>query len=167
MSIVDTNTLIAAGSLGKRFGDVVAVHDVSFTVGAGEVFGLLGPNGAGKTTVVRMLATLSSIDSGSASIAGHDVAAEPDAVRRVIGLAGQAAAVDEKLSARENLELFARLYKLPKPVRRRRIAELIDSKAGLAARALDGSDAEVSSSANIQTEALVALLTDALERELG
>ncbi len=115
-----------ANALAKRFGEVVAVDDVSFTVGASEVLGLLGPNGAGKTTVVRMLTTLSSIDSGSASIAGHDVADDPDAVRRVIGLAGQSAAVDEKLSARENLELFARLYKLAKPIRRRRIADLIE-----------------------------------------
>lgn len=119
-------TLITAVSLGKRFGEVVAVDDVSFAIEAGEVLGLLGPNGAGKTTVVRMLTTLTSIDSGAASIAGHDVAGDPDAVRRVIGVAGQAAAVDEKLSARENLELFARLYKLARPVRRRRIAELIE-----------------------------------------
>lgn len=118
--------LIVAESLQKRFGEVLAVDDVSFTVAEGEVLGLLGPNGAGKTTAVRMLTTLSSIDSGSASIAGHDVAGDPDAVRRVIGLAGQSAAVDEKLSARENLELFARLYKLARPVRRRRIAELIE-----------------------------------------
>ena len=86
----------------KRFGDVVAVDDVGFSVGRGEVLGLLGPNGAGKTTVVRMLTTLTSIDSGSASIVGHDVTADAEAVRKVIGLAGQAAAVDEKLSAREN-----------------------------------------------------------------
>ena len=109
----------------KRFGEVVAVDDVGFSVGRGEVLGLLGPNGAGKTTVVRMLTTLTSIDSGSASIAGHDVTADAESVRRVIGLAGQAAAVDEKLSARENLELFARLYKIRKAVRRRRIEELI------------------------------------------
>lgn len=118
--------VIEAVSLSKAFGDVVAVDDVSFSVARGEVLGLLGPNGAGKTTVVRMLTTLTSIDAGSASIAGHDVAGEAESVRRVIGLAGQAAAVDEKLSARENLELFARLYKLPKPVRRKRIGELID-----------------------------------------
>jgi ABC-2 type transport system ATP-binding protein len=118
--------LIKARSLGKHFGEVVAVDDVSFEVERGRVLGLLGPNGAGKTTVVRMLTTLTSIGAGSASIVGHDVAENPEAVRRVIGLAGQAAAVDEKLSARENLELFARLYKLAKPRRRRRIAELIE-----------------------------------------
>lgn len=121
-----TTLVIEARSLGKSFGEVIAVDDVSFSVGRGEVLGLLGPNGAGKTTVVRMLTTLTSIDAGSATIAGHDVVGDAEAVRRVIGLAGQAAAVDDKLSARENLELFARLYKLPGPVRRRRISELID-----------------------------------------
>ena len=110
----------------KRFGDVVAVNDVSFSVARGEVLGLLGPNGAGKTTAVRMLTTLTSIDQGSARIAGNDVSTDPDSVRRVIGLAGQAAAVDEKLTARENLELFARLYKLPRVQRRRRIDDLIE-----------------------------------------
>lgn len=117
--------LIEARHLGKQYGDVVALEDVSFSVAEGEVFGLLGPNGAGKTTAVKMLTTLTSIDSGSARIAGHDVATDSEAVRGSIGLAGQAAAVDEKLTARENLELFARLYKLPKQQRRRRIDELI------------------------------------------
>ena len=126
MSSQVIESLIEARSLGKRFGEVVAVDDVSFSVGRGEILGLLGPNGAGKTTVVRMLTTLTSIGAGSASIAGHDVASDANAVRRVIGLAGQAAAVDEKLSARENLELFARLYKLARPLRRRRIADLIE-----------------------------------------
>ncbi len=119
MSISVIEPMIEARSLGKSFGEVKAVDDVSFRVcSRGQVLGVLGPNGAGKTTVVRMLTTLTSIEAGSASIAGHDVAGEAEAVRRVIGLAGQAAAVDEKLSARENLELFARLYKLPKAVRR-------------------------------------------------
>jgi ABC-2 type transport system ATP-binding protein len=118
--------MIEARSLGKSFGDLRAVDDVSFHVGRGRVLGLLGPNGAGKTTVVRMLTTLSSLREGSASIAGHDVASEAEAVRTVIGLAGQAAAVDEKLTARENLRLFARLYKLPRATQRQRVAELID-----------------------------------------
>lgn len=118
--------LIEAHNLSKQFGDVVAINDVSFSVARGEVFGLLGPNGAGKTTAVKMLTTLTTLDRGSASIAGHDVSADPDAVRRVIGLAGQSAAVDEKLTARENLELFARLYKLPRVQRRQRIDNLID-----------------------------------------
>ncbi|MBT8241366.1 MAG: ATP-binding cassette domain-containing protein [Acidimicrobiia bacterium] len=118
--------MIEARSLGKSFSDVRAVDDVSFTVAPGQVLGLHGPNGAGKTTVVRMLTTLTSIGAGSASIFGRDVASEAEAVRNVIGLAGQAAAVDEKLSARENLRLFARLYKLPRPTQRQRVAELIE-----------------------------------------
>ena len=118
--------VIEGVSLGKIFGDVVAVDGVSLTVGRGKVLGLLGPNGAGKTTLVKMLTTLTSIDSGSASVGGNDVANNAEEVRRVIGLAGQAAAVDEKLTARENLELFARLYKLPRSVRRKRIGELIE-----------------------------------------
>jgi len=104
----------------------VAVDSVSLTVGRGKVLGLLGPNGAGKTTVVKMLTTLTSIDSGSASVGGNDVANDAEEVRRVIGLAGQAAAVDEMLTAREDLELFARLYKLPRSVRRKRIGQLIE-----------------------------------------
>jgi ABC-2 type transport system ATP-binding protein len=117
---------IDARSLGKRFGDVTAVRDVTFSVDRGQILGLLGPNGAGKTTTVRMLTTLTSIDEGSATIAGHDVTTDPEAARRVIGLAGQAAAVDEKLTTTENLELFGRLYKLTTKQRRTKSSELVD-----------------------------------------
>ena len=117
---------VAARGLSKSFGDTEAVRDLSFDARAGEVTGLLGPNGAGKTTTIKMLTTLLSIDSGTASIAGIDVAQRPDAVRRVIGLAGQSAAVDEKLTARENLELFGRLYKIQNPERGQRIDYLIE-----------------------------------------
>ena len=118
--------VIAATGLRKSFGEVEAVKDLSFSVAAGQVVGLLGPNGAGKTTTVNMLATLASIDAGSASIGGFDVATQPDLVRQLIGLAGQSAAVDEKLTGRQNLELFGRLYKLPGQDRKQRVAELID-----------------------------------------
>ncbi len=117
---------VAARGLFKSFGNTHAVTDLSFDARAGEVTGLLGPNGAGKTTTIKMLTTLLSIDAGSASIAGIDVASRPDAVRRVIGLAGQSAAVDEKLTARENLQLFGRLYKIPSAERSKRIDYLID-----------------------------------------
>lgn len=113
-------------ALSKSFGDVPAVADVSFSVRAGQVVGLLGPNGAGKTTTIKMLTTLMSIDSGTASVAGFDVGRQPDVIRQLIGVAGQGAAVDEKLTARENLSLFARLYKLPTAVRQQRVAELVD-----------------------------------------
>jgi ABC-2 type transport system ATP-binding protein len=132
MSIQNTATMatsgpvIAATGLRKSFGDIEAVKELSFSVAAGQVVGLLGPNGAGKTTTVNMLATLAAIDAGSASIGGFDVASQPDLVRQLIGLAGQSAAVDEKLTGRENLELFGRLYKLPGQERKRRAAELID-----------------------------------------
>lgn len=118
--------LLEADSLGKSFGETQAVADVSFGVRAGEVLGLLGPNGAGKTTTIKMLTTLLRIDAGAASVGGYDVATQPDVVRQLIGVAGQGAAVDEKLTARENLELFARLYKLPPQLRRRQIDTLIE-----------------------------------------
>ena len=103
-----TTLAIEAEHLVKRFGDQTAVDDVSFAVPEGSVLGLLGPNGAGKTTTVRMMTTLAKPTSGTARVAGHDVLREPDAVRRSMGLTGQAATVDELLTARENLWLIDR-----------------------------------------------------------
>jgi ABC-2 type transport system ATP-binding protein len=123
---VMSTSIVQADRLTKRFGDVTAVDGVSLTIDKGQVLGLLGPNGAGKTTLVRMLTTLLPIDDGIALVGGFDVAGDPQAVRRLIGLAGQSAAVDEKLTARENLELFGRLYKLPRSDRRARINGLIE-----------------------------------------
>ncbi|GAB2740912.1 daunorubicin resistance protein DrrA family ABC transporter ATP-binding protein [Nocardioides pakistanensis] len=114
---------VEAIDLVKRFGDNTAVDHVSFVVPQGTVLGLLGPNGAGKTTTVRMLTTLSVPTSGTGRVAGHDVVKEPDAVRRSMGLTGQAATVDELLTARENLRLIGRLAGLP----RRYVAEVTDS----------------------------------------
>ncbi|UYM04586.1 ATP-binding cassette domain-containing protein [Solicola gregarius] len=105
---------VEAIGLVKRFGDNTAVDDVSFVVPQGSVLGLLGPNGAGKTTTVRMLTTLSIPTSGTGRVAGHDIVKEPSAVRRSMGLTGQAATVDELLTARENLRLIGRLYGLPR-----------------------------------------------------
>ncbi|MBA2445630.1 MAG: ATP-binding cassette domain-containing protein [Nocardioidaceae bacterium] len=105
---------VEAIDLVKRFGDVVAVDGVSFSIPEGSVLGLLGPNGAGKTTMVRMLTTLSLPTSGTGRVAGHDVVTEPDAVRRSMGLTGQVATVDELLTGRENIRLIGRLYGLPK-----------------------------------------------------
>jgi ABC-2 type transport system ATP-binding protein len=118
--------VIAVKNLRKTFGSVEAVKDVSFEVESGQVVGLLGPNGAGKTTTINMLSTLLQIDAGEATVGGFDVRTQPDAVRQLIGLAGQSAAVDEKLTARENLELFGRLYKIPRVERRRRIEEMVE-----------------------------------------
>src|SRR3982751_4324351 len=100
---------IVVNDLRKRYGDVQALDGVSFAVREGEVFGLLGPNGAGKSTTVRALVTLTTPDSGSASVAGHDVLREQTAVRRVIGYVPQDSGVDELGTGRENLMLQGRV----------------------------------------------------------
>ena len=100
---------VVSDGLTKRFGDFTAVDDLDLTIPAGTVMSLLGPNGAGKTTTVRMLATLVPPTSGTAVVCGHDVVAEADAVRGLISLTGQFAALEDNLTARENLMLMARL----------------------------------------------------------
>ncbi len=120
------NVMVEAEGLQKSFGKVTAVAGLSFRVEAGTVLGLLGPNGAGKTTTVRMLATLLPMDGGRASVAGFDVRTQADMVRQSIGLAGQSAAVDENLTGRENLVMFARLYHLPRKVAVARAGELLE-----------------------------------------
>src|SRR5215831_355863 len=110
----------------KRFGPTVALDGARLEVPGGMVFGLLGPNGAGKTTLVRILATLLAPDAGQAEVFGHDVVREPAAVRELIGLTGQFAAVDELLTGRENLEMFGRLFKLSGEQAHRRAGELRD-----------------------------------------
>ncbi len=122
----ERTTAIEVEGLEKSFGDVVALGGLELEVEAGIVFGLLGPNGAGKTTLVRVLATLLQPTAGRASVLGHDVVAEPLAVRRRIGLAGQFAAVDEELTGRENLEMVGRLYRLTGVDARRRAVEVLE-----------------------------------------
>ena len=111
--------------LEKSFGTNPVLRGVDLRVEEGTVYGLLGPNGAGKTTLVRTLATLIKPDGGVARIAGHDVRTDPEAVRRVISLTGQYAAVDDLLTGRENLVMMARLRKLPADTARRRAKELL------------------------------------------
>jgi len=118
--------VIVADGLSKSYDDTIAVDNLSFEVQPGSIFALLGPNGAGKTTTINMLTTLLPIDDGRASIAGVDVTEHPDVARGLIGLAGQSAAVDAKLTARENLDLFGRLYKIRKAERQARTNELIE-----------------------------------------
>src|ERR1700741_452138 len=101
--------VIRASGLVKRFGDVTALDGLDLAVPQGTVLGLLGPNGAGKTTTVRIFATLLKPDGGRATVAGFDVVRQAQEIRSVIGLSGQYAAVDENLTGRENLILFARL----------------------------------------------------------
>jgi ABC-2 type transport system ATP-binding protein len=118
-------TMIRVSGLEKRFGTVQALTGIDFEVPVGTVLGLLGPNGAGKTTTVRILTTIISPDGGSASIDGIDVAADPAAVRGVIGLAGQYAAIDGNLTGYENLLLVGRLTHLPRSMSRSRATELL------------------------------------------
>ena len=112
-----TNNAITAEGLVKvyrsRKSEVRALDGLDLTVAEGRVLGLLGPNGAGKTTTVRILATLLRPDAGRATVAGFDVVKQAEQLRRVIGLSGQYAAVDENLTGRENLWMFGRLYQLP------------------------------------------------------
>jgi ABC-2 type transport system ATP-binding protein len=117
---------ITAAGLRKGYGGKTVLDGIDLQVPAGTVFALLGPNGAGKTTTVRILSTLIEADGGRASVAGHDLAAEPGAVRAAIGVTGQFSAVDSLLSARENLILMADLYHLGRRPGRRRAAELLD-----------------------------------------
>jgi daunorubicin resistance ABC transporter ATP-binding subunit len=101
--------VVVTNGLTRRFGDFVAVNNFDLEVSAGSVVSLLGPNGAGKTTIVRMLATLIKPTSGTATVCGHDVVEEADTVRSLLSLTGQFAALEDNLTARENLLLMARL----------------------------------------------------------
>jgi oleandomycin transport system ATP-binding protein len=120
------NYAIHAEGLVKHFGDTKALDGIDIAVPEGTVLGVLGPNGAGKTTAVRILATLLQPDAGTATIAGHDLAKDPVAVRRSIGLTGQYASVDEQLTGRENLILVARLLDFTRASAAQRAAELLE-----------------------------------------
>ena len=121
-----SSAAVRVEGLRKSFGRVDALTGVDLVVEPGTVLGLLGPNGAGKTTTVRILATLTEPDGGHAEVAGYDVVRDAAALRRVIGLAGQFAAVDESLTGRENIELVGRLYHLGGREARRRATDLLE-----------------------------------------
>lgn len=124
MSYISARDLVKTYQSSKT--TVVALDGLSLDVAQGSILGLLGPNGAGKTTTVKVLTTLITPDSGSASIDGIDVVAHPEKIRRMIGVSGQYAAVDENMTGLENLEMVGRLYHLPAKLARARAGELIE-----------------------------------------
>ncbi|MCM6773186.1 ATP-binding cassette domain-containing protein [Nocardia sp. CDC159] len=121
-----SQSAITVRGLRKSFGDKTVLNDIEFDVPTGSIFALLGPNGCGKTTTVHILSTYLRADAGDIRIGGHDIATEPDAVRAAIGVTGQFSAVDNYLTGEENLLLMADLCHLPRNVRRRRAAELLE-----------------------------------------
>jgi ABC-2 type transport system ATP-binding protein len=121
-----SDAAIVTQGLRRSFGPIKAVDGVDLAAPAGTVLGLLGPNGAGKTTIVRILTTLLTPDAGTARVAGYDVVRDAEALRSVIGLAGQYAAVDENLTGRENLDLVGRLHHLCRNEPRPRAEEMLE-----------------------------------------
>ena len=120
MGAIDVRNIV------KKFGDFEAVKGISFDVEEGEIFGLLGPNGAGKSTLIRMMTTLIPITAGKARIAGHDVAKEANAARRMIGVIPQALTSDLDLTVVENMNIYAKLYDVPAKERKTSIDELLE-----------------------------------------
>ncbi len=118
---------IEVDHLTKKFGDLVAVNEISFRVEDGEIFGLLGPNGAGKTTLIRMMTTLTPPTSGTARIAGRDITTDPDGVRNALGVIPQAMTSDPELTADENMLIHAKLYGVPANERDQLITDLLES----------------------------------------
>jgi ABC-2 type transport system ATP-binding protein len=124
--VTQPDTVIEIRGLRRTFGATTALDGVSLTAPAGKVLGLLGPNGAGKTTLVRILATLLAPTAGTARVLGCDVIKDAARLRSMIGLTGQVATVDELLTGRENLEMIAGLYHMPRSRARHRAAELLE-----------------------------------------
>jgi ABC-2 type transport system ATP-binding protein len=116
--------IITVENLTKRFGELVAVNDISFQVAPGEIFGFLGPNGAGKTTTINILCTLTKPSSGKATVNGYDVVHQQSEVRQSIGLVFQDPSLDERLSGWQNLYFHALVYNVPAAVRRQRIEQM-------------------------------------------
>ncbi len=126
-SMADRPAAIRVENAVKRYGNFEAVKDVSFSVADGEIFGLLGPNGAGKSTLIRMMTTLIPLTGGRAIVAGHDVAKDPDDVRRVIGVIPQALTSDPDLTVEENLSIYAKLYSVPRAQRTKNISDVLEA----------------------------------------
>lgn len=130
-------SIIRISKLTKKYGEFVAVNNITFDIKEGEIFGLLGPNGAGKTTTISMLSTINEPTSGSAKVNGHDIVKDKDRVRASIGIVFQDQSLDDQLTGRENLDLHGRLYGVPPDERKRaiirslKIVELEDKQNNL------------------------------------
>src|ERR671936_1909702 len=118
--------MIKIRSLVKKYGDHIAVDNLTLDISENEVFGLLGSNGAGKTTTIHMLATLLKPTSGTATVNGYDITNQPAKVRASIGIVFQAPSSDDMLTGYENLKLHSLLYTVPASIREKRIAEVLD-----------------------------------------
>ncbi len=118
--------IVLTRGLTRRYGNFTAVDDLNLSVETGEVFGLLGPNGAGKSTTIKMLVTLLPPSRGQASVGGFDIQRQADRVRRLLGYVPQALSAEGNLTGRQNLEVFAKLYDVPKSEIRERIDEALD-----------------------------------------
>ena len=119
------STIIEVKNLSKKFGDFIAVDNISFEVNKGEIFAFLGPNGAGKSTTIKMLTTLLSPSSGVMLLDGHNVEKDSNTVRHSFGIVFQDPSLDDELTAIENMELHGILYSVPKALRKERIKELL------------------------------------------
>lgn len=119
------NQAVLVKNIGKKYGDIEAIKDISFTVNQGEIFGLLGPNGAGKTTTIRCICTLTKPDTGKIEVNGISAVSTPKLVRQKLGYVAQEVALDKMLTGRELLQLQASLYHLPKDYAKTRIEQLL------------------------------------------
>jgi ABC-2 type transport system ATP-binding protein len=123
---LDGSALVEVRGMTKRYGRTLALDDVSLDIVRGERYAILGPNGAGKTTLIHILCTILQADSGTATIDGHEVRRQPRRARQRLGVVFQEPSVDTRLTVQENLEFHGRIFGVPAPLRRRRIAELLD-----------------------------------------
>ena len=123
---MENETMIEVSNLTKKFNGFTAVDHISFDVKKSEVFGLLGPNGAGKTTTIRMLSTLTRPSDGSATIGGYDIVKQDNKVRELVGLVSEKMIMYDRLTAKENLRFFGKLYDIPKATLSQRIDELLE-----------------------------------------
>ncbi|MDA1010825.1 MAG: ABC transporter ATP-binding protein, partial [Chloroflexi bacterium] len=141
--MLDPASIVHATQLTRRYGDFVAVDRLDFQVAAGEFFGLLGPNGAGKTTTIRMIACVQDVSDGLLTVDGMDVRTSDREVKALLGVVPQEDNLDEDLTVRQNLEVYARYFRVPKALARERIADglalmQLEDKADDPIRALSG-----------------------------